>query len=187
MPSPAAEVFEAVVGLAGIDDEAGGLHNPRVTAWVVQDEGLRALIDTELGVAFAGDRLVRDAFVFAELLGHVEPHDPAGLQAHEIAFRADYDLGPVQRPEPRAVLERAEDVVLFRERIHIDLVEHPLGGGISGAVGVVQPDRVVDPGGDVVDDRMAADQEDLGVPLAVDVVKAHELGVGIIVRKLGRD
>src|SRR5262249_23473760 len=58
-------------------------------------------------------------------------------------------------------------------------------GGIAGAAGVVQPDCVVDPCVDVMDDRVAADQEDLGVPLAADVVEAHERRAGVIVRELG--
>jgi len=53
------------------------------------------------------------------------------------------------------------------------LIQHRLRGGIAGSAGVVQPDRVVNPGVDVVDDCVAADQEDLGVPLAADVVEAH--------------
>ena len=123
--------------------------------------------------------------MLAHLLGHVEPHDPARLEPHEVALFADHDLHPVKGPEPRTVLEGAENVVLLLQGVHIDLVEHRLGAGIPGSVGVVQPDRVVDPGVEVVDDRVAADQEDLGVPLAANVLEAHELRAGIILRQLG--
>src|SRR5215469_9677300 len=131
-----AEILEALVGLAGVGDKAGGLHDPRVAVRVVEDEGRRAAVDPELGVALAGDCLVGDAFVFAEFFGHIKPHDPACLEPHEIALLADHDLRPVKAPEPRAVLERAENVVLPGERVHIDLVEYRLGSGIPGPAGV---------------------------------------------------
>src|SRR5215471_3648292 len=184
-PQAAAKVGEALVGLAGVNDEADGLHDPRIAVRVVQDEGQRALIDPELGVAPALDRFVGYALVLAELFGHLEPHDPARFEPQEIALCADHHLDPVKTPEPRAVLERAKNVILPGERLHIDLIEHRLGGGIPGSVGVVEPDRVVDPGVDVVDYCVPADQEDLRVPLAADVIEAHELGVGVIVWELG--
>ena len=123
--------------------------------------------------------------MLAHLLGHVEPHHPPRLEPVEVALFRDHDLDPVKGPQPRAVLEGAENVVLLLQGVHIDLVEHRLGAGIPGSVGVVEPDRVVDPGVQVVDDRVAADQEDLGVPLAADVLEAHQLRVGVILRQLG--
>src|SRR5215211_759926 len=181
----AAEVLEALVGLTGIHDEAGGLHHPRVAFRVVKDEGWRTLIDPELRVALAADRLVGDALVLAHLLGHVQPHDPPRLQPIEVALRPDHDLHPVQTPEPRTVLEGAEGVVLLLHVIDIDLLQYRLGAGIPGSVGVVQSYRVVDPADQVPGDRVAADDEDLGVTLAADVVEAHELRAGIILRQLG--
>src|SRR5271166_2696936 len=182
----AAEVFEALVGLAGVDDEAGRLHAPRVAVGVVQEEGRRALADAELGVALAGDRLVGDALVLAHLLGHVQPHHPPRRQPAEVALGAHHGLNPVQAPQPRAVLERAEDAVLLRQVLDVDLVQHVLRAGIPGSGGVVHPDRVVDPGDQVVGDRVAADQEDLCVPLAADALEADQLGAFVVLGQLGR-
>src|SRR6266545_7389863 len=47
----AAEVLEALVGLAGVNDEAGRLHAPRITVGVIKEEGRRTLVDAEPRVA----------------------------------------------------------------------------------------------------------------------------------------
>lgn len=93
---------------------------------------------------------------------------------------------PVQAPQPRAVLERAEQVVGLRQVLDVNLVQDGLRAGIPGPGGVVHPDRVVDPGDQVMGDRVAADQEDLGVPLAADVLEAHQRGAFVIGGQLGR-
>src|SRR6516225_7656481 len=34
-----AQIFEALVGLAGVDDKADRFHDPGVAVWIVKDEG----------------------------------------------------------------------------------------------------------------------------------------------------
>ena len=119
-------------------------------------------------------------------VGYVQPHHPPCFQPAEVALGADHDLNPVQSPQPRAVLERTDEVVLLLQGIDIDFVEHGLWAGITGPCGVVEPDRVVDPADQVAGDHVAADQEDLRVPLAADVLEAYDLGAFVILGQRGR-
>lgn len=99
-----------LVGMFGMDAQLESLEDPGVAIGIIEQQDFGALVPAQRALAGDGYRLVGDALVhIAIAFLHVELGHPCRFDAIEGLYLADFDIGPVGRPQFRAVEGGADD------------------------------------------------------------------------------